>query len=223
MWLLPTRNRPEMCQRALDACIASGTTSRGMVWMDGCDYGKLRLPDGWGQVACDEHLNIGEIMRRFFAQYPGLGWYGWLADDCIPVTMGWDRRLIEAAEHKFISYPNDNWQQGVKERDGTPHVTSVICMGGDLVRAMGFWVLPGMVQMYIDDVWESVAVPAGLMRYQPDVLCEHHHFANGKRPHDATDARVFAGQPFPKNDREIYQSWLGSERLRSALGRVSTL
>lgn len=223
MWLLTTRNRPEQCQQVLDACVETGVTSPGIVWMDGCDYPGLRMPEGWSKVTCLKHLNIGAIMRRFYQGFPNLNWYGWMADDCVPLSPGWDQKLIETAKPKYISYPNDNWQRGVKERDGSPHVTSIICMGGDLVRSMGFWVLPNQVQMFIDDVWESVAVPCNLMRYQPDVHCDHRHFANGKRPRDGTDTRLFNARNFPDDDREIYESWLSSQEYQVALNRARNL
>ncbi len=83
--------------------------------------------------------------------------------------------------------------------------------------------LPGQVQMYIDDVWESLAVPAGLMRYLPDVLVEHHHFANGKRPLDATDTREFNGNRFPALDRQLFYNWIDSQAFLDATKRVSAL
>jgi hypothetical protein len=207
----------------LKACIKTKVSSPGIVWMDGCDYGDLELPDKWRAFSYGEHLNIGEMLRRVFRDTPNLPWYGWIADDCLPKTIGWDRALIEAAGSRRIAYPNDEWQKGVKERDGTPHITSAVCMGGDLVRAMGFWALPEQIQMYIDDVWESVAVPSGLMKYCPGVVVEHHHFANGKRPHDETDTRVFNGVSFPAHDLAIYQSWLKSPDYQRVLKTIKEM
>jgi hypothetical protein len=219
MWLLTTRNRPEMCREVLAACVKTKVSTPGCVWMDGCDYGPLDMPDNWDAGAWNVHLNIGEIMRRFFSLYPGMAWYGWMADDCVPLSERWDRRLIEAAGADCVAYPDDGWQQGVKERDGTPHVTSIVCFGGDFVRKCGFWALPGQTQMFIDDVWESVAVPTGRMRYRPDVKSEHRHFANGKRRMDATDASRFNGADFPQKDRAIYERWLSSRDRVDALKR----
>src|SRR3954468_10960411 len=72
MWLLTTRNRPEMCQRMLDACIDTGVSTPGLVWMDGCDYGSLRLPDSWDTAPCDKHVNIAVILRLWLVAYPDL-------------------------------------------------------------------------------------------------------------------------------------------------------
>lgn len=203
----------------LDACIKTGCATPGVVWMDGCDYGELRLPEGWKAVACEEHLNIGEIMRRFYAENPNLPWYGWMSDDCAPVSAGWDKELIKQAGRYCIAYPDDGWQQG-KNGAGNPHVTSLICFGGDLPREMGFWVRPQQIQMYIDDLWESVAIPAGLMRYCPHVKALHKHFANGLRTADKTDTRTFNGIHFPTHDRDVYQSWVKSDEYRDCLRRV---
>lgn len=223
MWLLTTRNRPDLCRRMLLACIETGVETPGLVWMDGCSYDDMPLPKGWKSVTSPRHRNIGWALRSFLSVYPDLPWYGWLADDIVPKTPGWDLALVEAAGSKCIAYPNDEWQRGTKQRDGSPHVTSAVCLGGDLVRAMGLLALPDQVQMYIDDVWESVAVPLGLMRYLPDVVVEHHHFANGLRLADATDARTFEGKPFPMRDAALYHAWLTSPKYRKAMRRVARL
>jgi len=220
MWILTTRNRPAQCQEVLDACLATGVSTPGIVWMDGCDYGPLRLPEGWIARADPIHRNLGEILRACFANLPTLPWYGWMADDCPPCSAGWDTRLIAAAGRWGLAYPDDQWQRGVKERDGTPHVTSICCFGGELLRTMGFWALPEQIQMYLDDVWESVAVPLGLMRYCPEVVSEHRHFANGKRPPDSTDTREFKGVSFPQHDRDRYEAWLMSQDYTETLVRV---
>lgn len=227
MWILTTRGRPAMCQEVLDACESTGMTTPGLVYVDGpvndeidIAYLNLRLPKNWTVHYSSVHTNIGEAMRWFQKEYPDLPWYGWMADDCPPRSSGWDLELIKAAGKDCISYPNDDWQQGKKDRDGTPHVTSIICLGGEFVRALPCWVLSGMVQMYIDDYWESVAVPANRMRYQEHVFCEHRHFANGKRPRDATDTRQFKGRHFPADDHVIYQLWLMSDERKRAIASL---
>jgi hypothetical protein len=209
-----------MCQEVLDACVETGVRSPGLVWMDGCDYPGLRLPPRWTARAEREHLNIGAIYRQFFAEHPSLPWYGMVTDDCLPRSMMWDIELIRAAGSWAIAYPDDDWLHGLRENSQVPHVTSLVCFGGELLRAIGFWALPGQVQMYIDDVWESIAAPLNLLRYCPEIKSEHRHFANGKRPTDATDTREFRGLRFPAHDRQLFTAWKDSPAYSETLERV---
>lgn len=219
MWILTTRNRQAMCQEVLDACVATGSTTPGLVWMDGCRYEGLRLPLGWAAYSTLEHLNIGEACRRFTVKYPNLAWYGWMADDCVPLSMGWDQELVREAGAWGVAYPNDGWKMG-RNAAGAQHVTSIVCFGGEFVRSLGALALERQIQMYIDDYWESVAVPCGLMRYRPDVLSEHRSFKNGKRAKDSTDTRQFNGIHFPTHDRALFERWVGSHAHKQAIERV---
>ena len=211
MWLLTTRNRPEMCQEVLDSCVENGISTPGVVWCDGCEYPDLKVPDNWEKIEWADHLNIGEIMRRFYASYPGCDWYGWMSDDCRPLSKSFDTELIEAAGSWCMSYPDDDWQHGIKPSTGKPHVTSMIVWGGDLVREVGWWVPDGMIQMYIDDVWEDIAMPLGINRYCGHVKTEHRHFANGRRKNDSTDTRQFNGASFPQIDKKLFDKFRGGE------------
>lgn len=224
MWLLTSRGRPEMCAQVLAAAVENGLSTPGVLWVDGRDraagYENIRLPAGWTMHIEAEHRNIGYALREMYRHRPDLGWYGWTADDSVPMSHGFDADLVRAAGRDGVAYPNDLWQQGVKERDGTPHVTSTMVLGGDFVRALGDLALPGQIQMYIDDFYESVAVPAGKMRYCPEIVCEHRHFCNGKRQRDPTDTRSFNGSGIVGHDLAIYEAWMASDGPAKAVERL---
>ena len=191
MWLLTSRNRQEMCQRTIDACEKTEMTQKAIVFCDGCDY-DLRLPSNWTKVVSEENIGIGEAMNRFFREHPDEPFYGWLADDFLPKSLGWDIDLSRAAGNKYIAYCNDLW-----DRDGKrppTWITSAFAIGGDLVRAVGWFSPPGIRQAGIDSAWNMLGRSFGLMRYLPSTLVEHEHYKNGKRPKDPTDNDTAAEQ-----------------------------
>lgn len=211
MWLLTTRNRPAMAQRVLDACAATGMSTPGIVWCDGCDYPDLRLPPNWMKQS-GERIGVGPAMQRFYEQHPDLPFYGWLADDFIPETPGWDLRLIQAAGKHCLAYCNDAWP-----RDFIPqHLTSAFAIGGDIVRAVGWFSPPGLVQAGIDSAWNEIGRHFRLMRYLHDVVVVHEHYKNGKRPKDTTDNDIQAEQP-------LWKAYLASEHRKAAFAAVEAL
>jgi hypothetical protein len=196
-----------MCQQVLDAIERLQDGTPGLLWMDGCDYPNIRLPHGWDKITGIEHRNIGAIMQQVYADHPNLPWYGWMSDDCIPLTACFDTTLVAEAGKWGLAYPDDAWLKGQRDDgSGLPNMTSIAVWGGETVRAAGFWSPPGMVQMCIDEAWARILHPIGLMRYMDTVKSVHKHFANGKREADATDTRMFKDQPFPVNDRAICEA-----------------
>lgn len=124
-----------------------------------------------------------------------------LGDDHRPRTRDWDLRLIEAIEQldgPGIAYGNDLLQG---EQLPTAWVVSA-----DVVRALGWMMLPGCEHMYVDTAVAELGRSAGRIAYRSDVVVEHLHPLAGKADWDAsyretnTDARYAA-------DRFAYEAW----------------
>ena len=200
VWCLTSRNREDMAKRFVQSCVPH----EAILWCDGCSYD---FDHDWLQIE-SEHIGIGAAMNRVFEMYPDADFYGWLADDLIPHTKGWDVELAKTAEDRYLVSCNDMWLRGRKD-DGSPWVTGAICLGGDLVRAMGWWAPPGMFQMYIDTVWVAVARRFDLLRYRDDIVVEHLHRVNKKREPDQTDR----DNPRVAQDRIDYEKYKNDEGL----------
>jgi hypothetical protein len=201
MWFCPTRHRPLLAQRMLDACIDTDMQSRGLVLIDGegQDYAALQPPQNWAVLATGTHLELCGVLQRAFALYPDEPFYGIISDDDVPRTRGWDRALeTEAGRWYMASAYNLHM---------APPRLGAGAFGGELIRAMGFWALPGLVHLYSDDVWEHIGHTLDLIRFRADVLIEHLHFSNGKAPFDATYERTYQGVAFGPKDRAIFETW----------------
>lgn len=193
-------------------------TSRGVVYVDGDRY-KLRLPPNWTVHQEPAHLGLQGSMQWCYRQFPDATSYGWLADDTRPRTAGWDVQLEQAAGAWNLAYASDNWisnDQTGRDRLQTGHdLSSGLCFGGDLVRAVGWWALPGVFQAGIDTAWTEIVRPWNLHRYVADVLVEHRHWRDNARPKDSLDDAAWIDLDLTVRDR-----WGWSRGYRDALQRA---
>lgn len=228
IWLLSTRGRPNACQEVLDACEETGMRSRGVVYVDETvdEYRNLRLPKNW-TIHCEpEWGSLQASLQWCFRNYPDADQYGWLADDTYPRTKGWDKDLEAAAGRWKLSYCNDLW---ISQSGGTHeehlhkglNLSSGLCWGGDLVRTVGWWALPGVIQAGIDTAWVDIVHPLGLYRYLPDTIVEHKNWRTGKRPYDDVDRWERAGVgDYISDDCAVKNEWVLSADYRNILRRV---
>ncbi len=215
MWFFPTRKRPALCQRLLDACVETGMTSPGMVVVDGIvegDYKTLRLPPNVILRATNVHMEFGGVLRWIFANFPDEDYYGLVGDDGIPRTPRWDRELVETAGSWAIALSNSLLPR--------PDAWTYSVTGGDLMRAVGFWAPPGFIHLYIDDVWEHLITRLGIGRRRDDVVIEEMHYSVGKGLFDETYERRFQGQSYADRDRMAFADWVGAPATAALIASV---
>lgn len=198
MWILPTRARPENLARFFVAWEATRGMTKGVAIIDEDDpkldeYFRIPLPGHW-KLYVGKRRRFDRLYNDFLKANPALDWYGFLADDVVPVTPGWDTRLVSLASRDGLAYADDGL-------NGERHAAHFV-LGGDLVRATGWLLLPGLDRLYGDTAWNEIARARGVMRYAPDVLLEHRHFANGRAPMDETYRK-----PSAKRDQKRYIEW----------------
>src|SRR4051812_3445723 len=105
MWLLPSRRRPANLARFFEAFRATGGSTPGMVLLGPADReaaapreGKIAgdyppLPIGWVYRICNGDTQ-GEKIAEVWDDVKHCSWLGLLGDDCVPETVGWDRKLV---------------------------------------------------------------------------------------------------------------------------------
>ncbi len=159
-------------------------------------YRKIDYPPWW-LIHAGEPVGLGGVYKWVFKTFPNLDYYGFLGDDLIPRTKYWDKELIEAAGASDISYGDDgNWGEKLATHP---------CLGGELVRHMGWLSYPGLKKLFIDTVWMTIGVTLGKLHYLPDVKLEHMHYLFGKGEHDETygdQAKYFA------HDQDYYGKFI---------------
>ena len=197
MWILPSRSRPHNLLRLIEAWEKTGAMTPVLLCIDFDDplmdqYESMKIPPYWN-IVIGNRGPLSDIYNNTYLRRQNRTWYGFIADDVVPITNGWDVKLIEAAGSDGMAVP-----AGGETTGGCPHFV----LGGDLVRSVGWLSLPGLDRIYIDTVWGDIAKSRGVYREINDVMLEHHHFSNGKALLDKTYLKGNKAQ-----DKLIYNNW----------------
>jgi hypothetical protein len=214
MWILATRNRVENCERFIAGWVNSQASTPVYVRLDECDpfldhLRNLSWPDQF-TVHVGPRQGLRAAMEEMFHAHPQESWYGILADDLVPQTPGWDQLLVARAGRGCISYPND---LGRKTKLPTHP-----CVGGDLVRAQGWFGLPGVRHYCVDSVYRYIGDQLGIKHRLDDVIVEHAHYSEKKSERDGLYRET---SRFKDTDDAAYTAWLRDQgpqliqRLRS--------
>lgn len=141
------------------------------------EYLDQEWPESWSIEIVDCRGN-GPTYNEMLRRYPHEPQYGFLADDAILDVPGMLRKLEDAAGTWNISYPNDGrWRE---------HNCTMPCIGGDLVRAVGYLSPPQFIHWAIDNVWHAIGSKLGALRYLPQLTYTHLHPLNGTAEDDDT-------------------------------------
>ena len=201
MWVLPSRSRPRNLRRLIAAYRHTGATTPVWLRLDHDDPGlreclALALPRPWAWTV-GPRRPLSAIYAEAYQRAPQRPWWGFIADDVVPETPGWDVRLIEVAGSDGMAVPAGGHDPG-----GAPHFV----LGGDLVREIGWLALPGLRRLYIDTVWQDIATARGALRRVPEVRLAHRHFSVGMARFDETYRK-----PNKPRDRALYEAWRNRE------------
>ena len=196
MWILPSRARPHNLQRLLQAYIDTGASSPVWLRIDKNDAmaGAYIVNHPRWTVTIGEQKPLSDVYNEAFQRFHDAPYFGFIADDVIPRTYGWDRQLIDIAGNDGMAAPSG----GHGDYSGAPHFV----LGGDLVRSIGWLALPGLDRIYIDTVWNDIAAAKGVLRPVPDVILEHWHFSTGRAVVDSTYRKHHKVE-----DKAIYENW----------------
>lgn len=202
MWILPSRSRPDSMKRFVDCWTTTKASSPVYVRLDECDpfikeYKKISYPKEFN-VVIDKRSRLANSMNEMLRNFPTEPWYGLLADDLIPKTEHWDTKLIEAAGSKFIAQCNDLTEK--------PLNCCHPCVGGDLVRFVGWFGLPACQHYGVEEPWKKLALSKNLniLKYLPDVIVEHAHYRFNKSEFDQTYSEL---KNIKNDDRISFEKW----------------
>lgn len=221
MWLLPTRGRAKLCQEFLDACVKTGMSTPGIIVIDNRidSYPDLKVPPNWAATRLP--LDMGDCCRLVFDLFPKAKFYGWVADDLLPVSPEWDIKLIEAAGDWYVSDCNDVGYICEIDTRVENSLCGAFCYGGEFFRALGWWVPPGLRQAGIDDVHTHICVRTLPLRHHlHDVYVEHRNYRTLKRVKDETDEHVRDGVGYVEIDVENAKKFMGSKECEEAIQRL---
>lgn len=209
--LIPTRNRPHRAAQVL-ASIEQTTATNDVGVIFGVDHDDPSR-DVYPEIIPWNKLYIGhggsfQIMLNELATHAIMGYQydiiGSVGDDHRFRTKGWDRRVQQVLAHKpGIVYANDQYP--------THSLPTNVFMNKEIPETLGYFALPKLQHMYIDNAWKALGEKADCLTYLSDVVIEHLHYSNGKSAFDETYAKTNTDLRM-QEDREEYEKWLRDPR-----------
>lgn len=226
--LVPTRGRPDnaLRLRTEGMGLASGYKDGDTSLVFGVDsddeqrsrYEALLPPD---EVYVGPRLRMGptlNVLAKYWADMPGVDIIGFMGDDHLPRTQGWDdvvRRGFAALRGTGLVYGND-----LVHGAGLP---TAVFMSADIVRELGFFCPPNQIHLYLDNFWLRLGRDLRRIVYAPELVIEHLHPVVGKAEVDAVYAEVNSGEMY-SHDEAAFNAYITGEypadleRLKKALG-----
>lgn len=202
MWLIPTRNRPELMRALIVAMEATGEVPVCAVMQDDCEY-DITWPSHWKIHKSDRHLEMAKAINGLFKLYPDEPFYGMLDDHTRPVSPGWSTALkAEAGSWGLAS----GWNLTNRFLGGRMRI-NCYAMGGDLARSLG-WVWPDfVVHLYGDNVLEDLGYELGMLKFVRGAVFKSLLLRDGSLKPDGNSKRMWNGRNYPPDDRRTYEEW----------------
>jgi glycosyltransferase involved in cell wall biosynthesis len=202
--IVPTRNRPQNIPRVIESWRATTSEKSDLSIVIDDDQREL-----YSSVICDDvywpvypnmklcpKLNATAEFHRPFHHI-----IGFIGDDIVIKTPGWEERVIEACGEVGMCYPNDTIQGAA--------LPTHIFMTSNIIKTLGYMVPPTFVHLYCDNFWRHLGNSAGVLKYLgDDVIMEHYHPHVGKVATDQQYEETYAGM---NRDAAIYQEWVDKQ------------
>lgn len=213
-------SRPAQCRAVLERMLEKGCTTPVTVFVNGVSHYDAYVeelitgrewPEGWRISFHPENLGAIGALNYVFRKYPDEKFYGFVGDDEFVETVGFDKRLIDAAgdwdfSHGHIGNGRKNTAQGG------------LCIGGELARALGYLAMPsGWHWFALDNMWEVLAEEGACRNvFCDDVIVEHRHPYYGK---GSVDRCYKLGEVNAATDHYEFSRWIHYE-LAKVVARI---
>ena len=208
MWLLPTRNRPKAVEALIAAMRATGEVPETAAMVDGPMY-QIEWPSNWHIYESFGHLEMQRALNALLRHHPSEKTYGILTDQSRPITPEWASKLEAAAGDWNIAMCNTT-KPRTNPRTGLRRVTT-ICVGGDLVRRIGWIWLDRVCHLYGDDAWEDIGYALDCIKFVPEVVIQALLKRDGEVEIDANHHRKWKGQSYMATDAAAFDKWKATE------------
>ena len=198
---VPSRGRPDKVARLVEACASRCRADTLLCFgfdLDDCDLeADIRAAHGQMYETGPRDTLTGWTNKIVMANLEYAPYFGSLGDDMVPVTPGWDERLIMVLEKNRpgFAYPNDLRRTDIPE---------AVVISRPVIRALGWMSPPFVTHWYQDNVWADLGRATDSLHYLPDVIVDHRHPNVTGEPADATYHDAAKGFDA---DLAAYQRW----------------
>ena len=212
MWILTSLGRPDRIREVVESYQWGGESRVMLTLYEGDsklqEYLDQKWPENWS-IEIVPMLGNGPTYNEMLARYPHEPHYGFLADDAILDVQGMLRMLEAGAEDWNVAYANDKHHG----RD----IPTMPCMGGKLVRAVGYLAPLMLVHWAIDCAWYEIGRRVGTLVYFEHLTYTHLNPVWGTAPDDATYKRARRASA---DYETLFRGWMMGGELDRAIRRV---
>jgi hypothetical protein len=205
--ICPSRERPDRAKQMLASFLATAKYSTLMFILDDDDpclpeYEKfLKNPHPicfWRVVP---RAPTPALFNSCFESLRDYEFYHLTNDDVIYRTPAWDESFIATlyAHRGGIAYGNDLIHAG--------NLPAMPFISGDIVRALGWLLLPTLKHLYGDIVWKYIGEKLNRLFYHKDVIIEHRHWLKDQLLLDESYKRTNSTETY-NHDAEKYRHWV---------------
>ena len=214
MWILTSLGRPDRIHALVDS-YAWGNESQVLLTLYEKDprlpeYTAQHWPAGWG-IEVVPMLGNGPTYNEMLRRYPSEHCYGFLADDARLDVPGMLNELEIAAGDWNVAYAND-------QHHGES-IPTMPCLGGELVRAVGYLSPENIVHWGIDCCWCEIGKRVDALNYRADLTYTHDNPVWGTAPDDRTYA-LARQRSFGYTD--YFRAWVHGGELKRTVARVAS-
>lgn len=209
--LVPSRGRPQNIARLIkgfEETAADLENTHLIVGVDDDDVTKdeyLKLAAPFLRIIVGPRLRLAGTLNEIAVQHmDSYDILGFMGDDHLPRTKGWDDRMRADMVPMGVLYGNDLIQG--------PNLPTEVFLDSEIVKRLGYYVPKGFIHLFLDNTWKTWGERVGTLKYLNDVVIEHLHFINGKAEHDAGYVEVNAPEVWSA-DEVRYNTYVSSGEL----------
>lgn len=213
MWILTSLGRPDRIEELVASFAWGGHSDVHLTLYEKDPKLKEYLdkvwPVGW-RIEIVPMRGNGPTYNEMLRRYPDESCYGFLADDQILDSDDMLRAMELTAGDWNIAYANDG-----HHGEALP---TMPCLGGELVRAVGYLAPAGLQHWAIDTAWGEIGKKLGNLIYMDHLRYTHENPVWGTAPDDQTYLRArmdsFGWQ-------DILRAWMLGGEMKAAMARVN--
>lgn len=200
--IVPSRGRPENIARLRDAFDETTCASTDLLVAVDDDDPKLdqyqKLRNVWLHVG--PRLRIGPTINNLaMSYYRYYDVVGFMGDDHLPRTGGWDYRILQALHERSpgVAYGND-----LVHGEAIP---TAAFLTSDIIGTLGYFVPHGMIHLFFDNYWKTLGEALGSIHYLPNVIIEHLHPIAGRAEWDETYREANASEVWDADEKRYHE------------------
>lgn len=230
--LVPTRRRPHAVAGLVNAFRHTCRLNTWLIWcIDDCPHreeyhaavraGMVVFPqmlindDGERRGLVGTLNHYGTAFARANVKDGRPTAIGYLGDDHLPLTVGWDRAYVNTLEKTGVGIVyGDDQVQGA-------NLPTQMAMTTNIVAALGYMAPPELWHMYCDNFWKDLGRGADCLTYLPEVTVTHRHPGVGRGTWDESYRETNSAHSYAA-DKAAYEAYAAT-RLPTDIATVRAL